>query len=107
MNKPSAHRPLTTAEQDALSTASTRRDQCVCGETHDDDTVTPATIARMKAYLAGHPGQQFVVDEDAGLTAVIISPAPNASGPLQVLAQSGDLLELLNDIGAPATESLS
>lgn len=108
VNDPSANRPLTMAEQDALNTASTRREQCVCGETHDDnDTVTPATIARMKIYLAGHPGQKFVVDEDTGLIAVIISPALDASGPLQVLAQSGDLLELLNDIGAPTARSLS
>lgn len=95
-------------EQDVLHTASADRERCVCGGIHnDEDTVTLDTIARMKAYMAGHPGHQFVVDDNAGLIAVITAPALNASGPLHVLAQSGDLLQLLDYIGAPPSESLS
>lgn len=99
---------FTAAEQDAIQAARGSRDQCVCDEIHDDgDSVAPATIARMKAYLAGHPGHQFVVDEEAGIIAVVIAPATNASGPLQILAQSADLLQILDYIGAPASEILS
>lgn len=108
VNGSSAHRPLTTAEQDALSTASISREQCVCGETHaDNDTVTPATIARMKAYSVEHPDHQFVVDDEARIVAVVIAPALNGSGPLQVVAKANDLIQLLDDIGAPRSESLS
>lgn len=108
MNQPELNQPTTAAEQDALHTARAQRERCVCGESHeDDDYVTPATIARMKAYLALHPGHQFVVDDDAGIIALIIAPACNASGPLQILDQDGDLLEFLDRIGAPPAETMS
>lgn len=99
---------FTAAEQQVLHSARANRNRCICGEIHENgDSVTLATIARMKAYLAAHPNHQFVVDEETGIIAVIITPARSASGPLRVLAQSGDLLQLLNEIGAPSTKGLS
>lgn len=108
MNTRPARQPLTPAEQDVLHAARARDDRCVCGEIHEnDDFVTPATIGRMKAYLAEHSDHQFVVDETAGLIAVITTPAPNSSGPLRIVAQSGDLFDLLNHLRAPPPERLS
>lgn len=108
MNQPDPNQAITATERDTLHAARAKRDRCVCGELHDDDDyITPATIARMKAYLALHPGRQFVVDEDVGLIAVIVVPAPNASGPLQIIAQSRDLPDLLTRIGAPPAETMS
>lgn len=104
----SVTQPLSPTEQDVVHTASTRRDQCVCGETHpDDENIAPATVARVRAYLARHPGHQFAIDEETGIIAVIVAPAPNVSGPLQLVAQATNLCHLLNDIGAPTAESLS
>lgn len=79
------------------------RDRCACGEIHPDG-VTPAMIARMKAYAAAHPDHQFAVDEEAGIIAVVI---PRPSGGLQVLAHSHDLTDLLDRIGAPSAGELS
>lgn len=103
-----ANQTPTAAEQDMLHAARASRERCACGEVHEDgDGVAPAVIGRMKAYLTAHPGHQFVVDDDAGLVAVVIVPGPGASGPLRVLACSGDLTELLDEIGAPAAEDMS
>lgn len=109
MNEPTRHQTLTSGGQDALYAACANRHQCVCGEAHEDsaDSVTAATVARMKAYAALNPGHQFVVDDEAGIIAVVLVPAPNASGPLRILVQATSLAELLDRIGAPPAETLS
>lgn len=108
MKKPSLNQPVTAAEQEALHGARAKHERCACGQAHDDDDyITPATIGRMRAYLALHPGHQFAIDEDAGIIALILAPALNASGPLQILDQDGNLLEFLDRIGAPPAETMS
>lgn len=95
----------TATEQRALSAAKASRERCLCGEVHPDgDGVTQGVTARMRGYLAANPGHQFAVDDEAGIVAVII---PRDPGPPEVLAWSGDLIALLDQIEAPATESLS
>lgn len=79
------------------------RDRCACGAIHSDG-VTPAMIARMKAYVAAHPDRQFAVDDEAGIVAVIIPHPPDDP---EVIDRSPDLADLLNRIGAPAAEELS
>lgn len=107
MNASSAYQPLPPPSRTFCTPRAPAASSASAGETHtDDDTIALATITRMKGYLVGHPGHQFVVDEDAGIIAVVIAPALNASGPVQVLAQSGDLLQLIHDIGAPSAEDL-
>lgn len=97
---------LTAAEQDGIAISQTNRERCVCGEVHenDGDGVTPAVIVRMQAYLAENPGHQFAVDDEAGIAAVIIACG---SGQPEVVAWSGDLIELLDHIGAPPAEDLT
>lgn len=109
MNEPAAHQPLTTAEQDTLHAGRISRERCICGEFHEDDggSIVPAAVARLKAYVALNPGHQFVVDDEAGIIAVILTPALNASGPLRILAQAASLTDLLDRIGAPPAETLS
>lgn len=105
---PAVNQAATAAEQGILHAARACRERCACGEAHDDGAdVTPAVIVRMRAYVAAHPGHQFVVDDDEGLVAAVIVPAPGASGPLRVLACSGDLTGLLDEIGAPSAEDMS
>jgi len=58
----------------------------------------------MKAYLALNPAHRFAVDEDEGIVAVIVL---HESGPPRLLARSGDLAALLDEIGAPAIADLS
>lgn len=102
--------PANTGEQDILRAARAIRDRCVCGKTHPDgDGITPAVVGRMRAYLAGNPGHQFAVDEEAGIVAVVVAPAPapGAPGPPEIIAWSNDLLELLAQIDAPPAENLS
>jgi hypothetical protein len=100
--------PLTSAEQDIVHGARDGRERCACGEVHaDGDGVAADTIGRMRAYLAANPGHQFVVDDEAGLIAVVVVPTPGHSGPLQVLGCSGDLVGLLDEIGAAGAEGLS
>lgn len=61
----------------------------------------------MKAYLALHPGHEFALDEEAGIVAVVLPPAPDAPGPPDVLAWSHNLLDLLDKVNAPPAASLS
>lgn len=90
-------KPPSAAEQDIVHAARNGHERCVCGEVHqDEDWVSPAVIGRMKAYLAANPGHEFVVDEEAGLVAIVIVSPPGHSGPVQVLACGGDLREPLD-----------
>lgn len=97
----------TAAEEDVIRTARADQERCACGEVHlaDDGRVSPATVTRMRAYLAAHPEHQFAVDDDAGFIAVIAVRA--ASDEPQVLACSDNLHALLNHVGAPSAENLS
>lgn len=98
----------TAAEQNVIHAARASREQCACGKVHaDGDAVTPAVIARMRAFLASHPDRQFAVDDEAGIIALITACDPAAPGPPEVHAWAGDLTALLDHLGAPAAESLS
>ena len=88
--------------------AQASRERCACGEIHEDGHgITPAVIARMKAYLAANPGHRFAADEDAGILAVITAHDPVRPGPPEILAWSRDLIDLLDTIGAPPAADLS
>lgn len=105
MNTPDVSQHPTAAEQDMLSAARASRERCLCGEVHDDgDGITPALVARIRGYLAANPGHQIAYDDEAGIVAVIIARDP---GPPEVLAWSGCLVGLLDDIGAPPAAGLS
>lgn len=82
------------------------RDRCACGEPHEDDVtaVTPATTARMRAYLAANPAHQFAVDEDSGIVALIRPRDPVAP---EIIAWSTTLPDLLTQVDAPPPETLS
>ena len=54
-----------------------------------------------------NPGRQFAVDEEAGIVAVVVAPAPGTPGPPEIIAWSDDLLELLTQVDAPSAENLS
>lgn len=98
-----AGQDLTAAEQDIILAARASRDQCLCGEPHDGG-ITPAVKARMRAYLAAHPGHQFAYDDEPGIVAVII---PNDSGAPEVVAWADSLLSLLDIVGAPPAAWMS
>ena len=106
MTTPAMNQPPTPAEQTILETARAKRDRCVCGAAHGDDSdvVTPSVIARMKGYLAAHPGHQFAVDDEAGIVAAVILRAPAAP---EVLAWSASLTDLLDTLGAPTVAAFS
>lgn len=106
MNIPASGQPPTAAEQSVILAAQASQGRCVCGEVHEAG-ITPAVIARMKGYIAAHPGQQFAADEEAGIMAVIVTPDPAEPGPPHIIAWSRDLLALLDDIGAPPAADLS
>lgn len=93
-------------EQSAICSARTSRERCLCGELHADG-ITPTVVARMKAYLAANPGQQFAFDDEAGILAVVIAPDPGDSGPPEIIGWARDLIELLDTIGAPSVAGLS
>lgn len=98
---------LLAAEQDALFATRAQRERCRCGEVHCDcDGVTPAVVARMKGYLAAHPGHQFAIDEEAGIVAVITHD-PAGLGQPTVLRWAEDLAALLDAVGAPDASELS
>lgn len=97
----------TTAEQGMVLAAQGERERCVCGDVHDDDSVTPAVIARMQGYLASNPGHEFAVDDEAGIVALILPREVGTPGRPEVLAWANDLVELLDHIGAPAAADLS
>lgn len=65
----------------------------------------PAQVARMRAYLAAHPGRQLACDEDGDVTVALI--IPRDPGPPEILASAALLGDLLDAIGAPPAESLS
>jgi hypothetical protein len=98
MTTPATPQPA-GAGQDALPAARASRDQhCPCGQPrHDGSDLSPATVARARAYLAAHPGHQLAIDEN-GTLAVIALRHP---GPPEVLATSQCLQELLDRAGAP------
>lgn len=101
---PRNQRPTAT-EHSVIRAAQASQSSCSCGEVHADGSgVTPAVMARMRGYLAAHPGHQFAVDDEAGLVAVITS---DDSGHPKIIAQSNDLAALLDTVGAPAAENLS
>lgn len=101
--------PDARARRVILAAQSNRdRERCVCGEIHEDGHgITPAVVARMRAYLAANPDHRFAADEDAGIIAVIIAKDPAAPGPPEILAWSRDLTALLDAIGAPPAADLS
>jgi hypothetical protein len=95
----------TLGEHLAVAAAGAEQERCLCGNCHDDGTGIPPSVAgRMRAYLAAHPGQQFATDEEAGIVAVII---PRGLEDPEVIASAGDLVELLDGIGAPSAAELS
>lgn len=100
---------LTAAEQDIVDAAHDNRKRCTCGERHADDSsgVSPDEVGRMKGYLTAHPGQAFVVDDEAGIMAVIIAEQPGSAEPPDVIAWSRNLSELLDAIGASSAAALS
>lgn len=99
--------PLTAAERVAVDAARARRARCVCAEDcGEDGCVTRGQAARMRGYLALHPGREFAFDDEAGDVTVAVI-VPRDPGPPQVLARSAVLGDLLDEIGAPAAESLS
>lgn len=97
----------TPTEQAAIHIAHDRREECRCGEIHEEGGITSAVIARMMGYLAAHPGHQFAVDEEAGVVAVIAAYDPDGFDPPEILARSDDLTELLDAIDAPSAADLS
>jgi hypothetical protein len=102
---PGAGVPATLGEQLAIAAAGAAQEVCLCGEAHDDGTGIPPSVAgRMRAYLAAHPGQQFASDEESGIVAVII---PHGLEDPEVIASAGDLIELLDSVGAPPAAELS
>lgn len=108
MNMPVQPQQPTPAEQNAITGARTNSEQCACGQPHTDGhAVTPATVARMKGYVAAHPGHQFAIDEEAGIIAVITGSDAGCPGQPQVIASSTDLADLLDAIDAPASAELS
>lgn len=99
--------PPTAAEQAAFSAARDRLSRCTCGEPHSCGCgIIPEMVARMRGYLAEHPGHKFAADEEAGIIAVITAPS-GTSGDLEVVAWACYLPDLLDRIGAPAAEGLS
>ena len=101
---PDREKRPTDVELGVISAARARRQQCRCGQAHEDGGVAPAVVARMRGYLAAHPGHQFAVDDEAGIVAVII--ARDSAVP-EVVAWAGDLPGLLDDIGAAPASGLS
>lgn len=100
--------PPTDDELNVICSARSSREGCLCGEVHPGgDGITPAVIARMRGYLAANPGHQFAVDDEAGIVAIVIPRASADPGPPEILAWSGDLLELLDSIDAPSAADLS
>lgn len=107
MTTPGMHRPFTAAGQAAVAAARDRQQRCLCGEHEEDgECVTPAQAARMRAYLAAHPGREFAYD-DAGGNVTVALVIPRDPGPPEVLATAALLGDLLDAIGAPPAESLS
>lgn len=92
---------VTPEEQDIISAAQTKRNQCECGDTHDR-AITPAVKASMRGYLAAHPGHQFAWDDD--IVAVIIPREPDAP---EVIAWAHNLVDLVGKIDAPPAAELS
>ena len=96
-----------SGEQNVIAVARARSEQCLCGDVHADGGVTLSVVARIRGYLAEHPGHRFAVDDEYGIVAVIIARDPGLPGPPEVVAWSEDLLVLLDKVGAPSAAGLS
>lgn len=103
MDMSATHLDPTAAEEAVISAARAKQEKCHCGEPHGDG-IAPALIARMKGYLAEHPGQRFAYDDESEIVALVVPRDPD---PPEILAWAACLADLLDTVEAPPAHELS